>query len=157
MDIFRRLYDVGVLREDGEIVRCFEEYQDDLVLDDNLKKILVQEEGEFWKVYSEEERRELLFLLFRLVVLGGECCQFEDNFHNYVTVTKALYKDLISPQLVDGKVVIRSVAAKLHLKTANGRSVPEDPENPLNVLLLVVNPHTRTVHTLLHQRGVGDM
>ncbi|XP_066938927.1 cilia- and flagella-associated protein 300-like [Macrobrachium rosenbergii] len=157
MEIFKRLYDTNVLREDGEIIQCFEEYHEDLILNDNLKKVLVQEEGEFWDVYSEEERNELLFHLFKLVVLGGECCQFEDNFHNYGIVTKALYKDLISPQVVNGKVAVTSFAAKIRLRTARGLEVPEDPSKSQNVFLVVVNPHTRTVHTLLHQHGVGDM
>ncbi|XP_045583013.2 cilia- and flagella-associated protein 300 [Procambarus clarkii] len=157
MAVFRRLYEARVVRQDGEIVRCPEQYHDHLVIDDKLKKVLVEEGGELWEVVDEEQRRQLLVRLFSLVALGGECCQFEDNIHHYLSVTRTLYRDLVTPVVEDGRVMVRSVAAKLRLKTAGGVTVPEDPTHSQNILLLVINPHTRTVHTLLHQHGVGDL
>lgn len=39
MAVFRQLYEAGVVRADGAIVRCPENYHDDLIIDDNLKKV----------------------------------------------------------------------------------------------------------------------
>nr|XP_053652644.1 cilia- and flagella-associated protein 300-like [Cherax quadricarinatus] len=120
-------------------------------------QVLVEEGGELWEVLQKEEREQLLVRLFRLVVLGGECCQFEDNIHHYLAVTRTLYRDLVTPMVEDGRVVVRSVAAQVSVMAADGVTVPEKPTHSQNILLLVVNPHTRTTHTLLHQHGVGDL
>ncbi|KAG7168535.1 cilia- and flagella-associated protein 300-like [Homarus americanus] len=157
MDVFRRLYETEVVKDDGEIVRCPEQYHHDLVLDDNLKKVLVDEGGELWDVLKEADRQQLLLRLFRLVALGGECCQFEDNIHQYLVVTRALYKDLVTPIIENGRIVVKSKAAQIRVKAACGAWVPEDPTHSQNILLLVVNPHAHTVHVFLHQHGVGDL
>ncbi|XP_071547853.1 cilia- and flagella-associated protein 300-like [Panulirus ornatus] len=157
MAVFRRLYETGVVREDGNIVRCPDEYHDHLILDDNLKKVLVKEDGDLWGVLGQEDRRQLLVRLFRLVALGGECCQFEDNIHHYLAVTRTLYRDLVTPIAEGGQVVVRSVAGQVRVATAGGGSVPDDPSHSQNLLLLVINPHAHTLNVLLHQHGVGDM
>ncbi|XP_047483198.1 cilia- and flagella-associated protein 300-like [Penaeus chinensis] len=154
MAVFRKVFEAGIVMEDGDIKKCPDEYHEDLVLDDLLKKVLVDTSEE---VFSREDRRQLLFRLFRLLALGGECCQFEDNIYNYLSVTRTLYRDLVSPEADGERVVVTSIAAELRLKTSEGVRVPEESEVSQNVLLLVINPQTRTLTTLLHQHGVGDM
>ncbi|XP_037788185.1 cilia- and flagella-associated protein 300-like [Penaeus monodon] len=154
MAVFRKVFEAGIVMEDGDIKKCPDEYHEDLVLDDLLKKVLVDTREE---VFSREDRRQLLFRLFRLLALGGECCQFEDNIYNYLSVTRTLYRDLVSPEADGERVVVTSIAAELRLKTSEGVRVPEESEVSQNVLLLVINPQTRTLTTLLHQHGVGDM
>lgn len=63
----------------------------------------------------------------------------------------------ISPEADGERVVVTSIAAELRLRTSEGVRVPEEAEVSQNVLLLVINPQTRTLTTLLHQHGVGDM
>ena len=38
-------------------------------------------------MYGEEERSEFLFLLFKLIVLGGPVCQYDDGIERYLEVT----------------------------------------------------------------------
>ena len=39
MGFFDRLYDNNVVRESGKIVKCFDEYWEDLTISDELRKV----------------------------------------------------------------------------------------------------------------------
>ena len=45
--------------------------------------------------FSEEDRKELIFHIFKALVIGGGTCQFEDSIDAYMDVTKDMYKDLV--------------------------------------------------------------
>ena len=57
--------------------------------------MLLLDDSDNYDVYSDSERDEFLFRLFKHVCLGGSICQYEDKIEPYLDVTKALYKDLI--------------------------------------------------------------
>ena len=61
---------------------------------DTLQMLLVGDSDNY-NIYSESERAEFLFLLFKHLCLGGQVCQYEDNVQPYLDFTKLLYKDLI--------------------------------------------------------------
>ena len=46
----------------------------------------LHQESEHWELYDEEERQELLFLLFKHLVLGGPICQYDDKIERYLEV-----------------------------------------------------------------------
>lgn len=46
-------------------------------ISDHLRQMLLCEDSESYELYSDEERREFLWLLFEHLALGGACCQFE--------------------------------------------------------------------------------
>ena len=48
-----------------------------------------------YEMFSDEQRNEFIFLLFRHLCLGGAVCQYEDTVQPYLDATKAIYKDLI--------------------------------------------------------------
>jgi len=52
-------------------------------------------DSEHYKDFSEDERSELLFRLFRHLVVGGPLCQYEDSITPYIDTVKVLYKDLL--------------------------------------------------------------
>ncbi len=54
------------------------------------------EESEVYETFDQNDRAEFLFNLFKNICLGGSLCQFEDHATEYLDLTKALYKDLIS-------------------------------------------------------------
>ena len=39
MSFFDRLYDNAVVRESGEIVKCFDEFHEDFIVSDELRKV----------------------------------------------------------------------------------------------------------------------
>lgn len=52
--------------------------------------------AEEYDTFSEEERDELLFRLFRLLVVGGALNQYEDSIGPYFDLTRDLYKDVVT-------------------------------------------------------------
>lgn len=57
--------------------------------------MLLDEESEEYSLYSEDERKEFIFRIFQMLVLGGILCQFEDTLEPYLDITKKIYKDLV--------------------------------------------------------------
>ncbi|XP_075274001.1 cilia- and flagella-associated protein 300 isoform X2 [Opisthocomus hoazin] len=99
MSFFDRLYSEGVVRETGDIVKCYDDYYDDILISDELRKVLLLEDSDHYDLFSELDRKEFLFCLFKHLCIGGTLCQFEDAIGPYLETTKALYKDLVSWQL----------------------------------------------------------
>ncbi|XP_048802765.1 transcriptional coactivator YAP1 isoform X4 [Lagopus muta] len=98
MSFFDRLYTEGIVRENGVIVKCYDEYYDDILISDELRKVLLLEDSDHYDIFSESDRKEFLFCLFKHLCIGGTLCQFEDVLGPYLETTKALYKDLVSVQ-----------------------------------------------------------
>ena len=57
--------------------------------------MLLLDDSENYDIFSDAEREEFLFRLFKHLCLGGEVCQYEDNVQPYLDLTKLLYKDLV--------------------------------------------------------------
>lgn len=57
--------------------------------------MLLMPESDHFDLYSEVERNEFIFRLFRHLCLGGDVCQYEDSIQPYLDATKAIYKDLL--------------------------------------------------------------
>ena len=57
--------------------------------------MLLSDESDHFDLYSDTEKQEFLFLLFRHMCLGGATCQYEDNVKPYLDITKLIYKDLV--------------------------------------------------------------
>ena len=54
--------------------------------------MLVNEESPNWEVYSEEDKAEFIFQLFKILAVGGGMCQSDDTVQGYLNLTKTLYK-----------------------------------------------------------------
>ncbi|GFS42360.1 cilia- and flagella-associated protein 300 [Trichonephila inaurata madagascariensis] len=93
-DIFDRIYDKGIVLQDGTVRKCFEEYVNDIVVADELRNMLLMEESDNYYLYEEIERKEFLFRIFQHFCLGGSLNQYEDNIEPYFLMAKTLYKDL---------------------------------------------------------------
>lgn len=95
VEIFDRLTEKGIVREGGSIKKCLDEYFEDIVVSDELRKVLLIEESDNYEIYSDSERDQFLFRLFKHVCIGGQVCQYEDNLQPYVDVARSIYKDLV--------------------------------------------------------------
>ena len=62
---------------------------------DELRRALIMEEDEKFCTFSEADRQEFIFHLFKSLALGGGVCQYEDTIDAYLDITRKLYKDLI--------------------------------------------------------------
>ena len=48
-----------------------------------------------YDLFDEEDRKELIFCIFRFLCLGGSVCQYDDDITDYYDLTKKIYKDLV--------------------------------------------------------------
>ncbi|CAH1245430.1 C11orf70 [Branchiostoma lanceolatum] len=157
MDFFDRLRADGLVHEDGRICGCFDEYVEGFTISDEIRKMLLMEESDHYDLYSDVEKEEFLYLLFRHVVLGGGCCQYEDSVDPYLTTVKTIYKQLLSVQkdpTTKKLQVISNVFRVTALDEKGNTYYPsEDPDHPQNFCYLLVDPLKRHVTVFSHVYG----
>ena len=141
MDFFDRLeaYDI-VSSVGGQIRGCFEEYFDGIQCGDKLREVLVNPDSENASIYKESERLELIYILFRLLVIGGSMCQPDDRVERYLSLTKGFYKDLLTvyKDASSGEVAVSGKVFKI--KAVQGLEFFSNPDKDLvNVLLVYVD------------------
>ena len=90
----------GIVRSNGLLVKCMDDYYEGFHVQDRLREILLNEDNEYeldhGEVFGEEDKGELLFKIFRHLCVGGSLCQFEDSLDPYLEVAKAVYKELLT-------------------------------------------------------------
>ncbi|XP_035398366.1 cilia- and flagella-associated protein 300 isoform X3 [Cygnus atratus] len=128
MSFFDRLYTEGLVRETGHIVKCYDEYYDDILISDELRKHLC---------------------------IGGALCQFEDMLGPYLETTKALYKDLVSVQKnpETKEISITSTVFRVSAYDEDGLRYPSGRSHEQTFSYLAVDPCRRHVHALYHCYG----
>ncbi|XP_065738914.1 cilia- and flagella-associated protein 300 isoform X2 [Phocoena phocoena] len=135
MSFFNPLYDEDIVRENGHIVKCLDSFCDPFLISDELRKVLLVEDSEKYEVFSQPDREEFLFCLFKHLCLGGALCQYEDVLNPYLETTKLIYKDLDSV----------------------GMCYPSTKSHEQTFSYFIVDPIMRHVHVLYHCYGVGEM
>lgn len=85
-----------IVRSNGSIIKCLDEYYESFVVSDQLRKCLLMEEDDVYTTFSESDRKEFIFHVFKSLCLGGACCQFEDELGPYLDSTRMIYKDMIT-------------------------------------------------------------
>ncbi|VDD81658.1 unnamed protein product [Mesocestoides corti] len=148
MDIFNRCVGV-VTHPTGRIKSCFEEYHNSM---------LCINDSEDYDLFSEGERAEFLFRLFKHVVIGGELVQPSDDISVYTDFVRNLYRDLISVQKVAGSDEINIVSLVYDVKVKNNHLLvyPAAKEHENTFAYLIVNPIKRHVFALSHVYGIGQ-
>ncbi|KAL4696907.1 hypothetical protein H8959_002605 [Pygathrix nigripes] len=96
MSFFHRLYDEDIVRDSGHIVKCLDSFCDPFPISDELRRVLLVEDSEKYEIFSQPDREEFLFCLFKHLCLGGALCQYEDVISPYLETAKLIYKDLVS-------------------------------------------------------------
>lgn len=157
MTFFDRLHDDNVVRESGAIQKCFDEFYQDIVVSDELRKMLLIDDSDHYCLYSDTEREEFLFNIFKHICLGGKLCQYEDNVEPYLEITKQIYKDLISVQKNSEtkELNIISHVFKVTAKNDDCLIYPADREHDQNFAYLIVDPFKRHVTVFYHNYGTG--
>ncbi|XP_032214729.1 cilia- and flagella-associated protein 300 isoform X7 [Mustela erminea] len=159
MSFFNRLYNENIVRDNGHIVKCLDSFCDPFPVSDELRKVLLVEDSEKYGIFSQPDREEFLFCLFKHLCLGGALCQYEDVLPPYLQTTKLLYKDLVSvrknPQTK--KIQITSSVFKVTAYDSAGMCYPSTKSHEQTFSYFIVDPIKRHVHVLYHSYGVGDM
>ena len=72
------------------------EYFEGIEICDKIRECILVEESESYCVYGEEKRKEFLFKIFQMLVIGGSLNQYEDRLSVYLDWTKKNYKAIVS-------------------------------------------------------------
>lgn len=145
--------DQKVVRESGLIRKCLDEYYENIVISDELRKVLLLEESDNYEIYSDKERNEFIFRLFKHLAIGGEVCQYEDKIEAYIDVTKSIYKDLISvqkdPQTKKLKIV--SFVYRVEAFEEKTKIYPNNTIDDQDFCYLIIDPFKRHIIVLYHK------
>ena len=153
MKLFDRLYDVGIVRRSGSISKCFDTMFDDILIADELRTMLLVEDSEAYESFSLKERNEFLFYIFKHLVLGRYCCQYEDVIEPYLHLSKHIYKDLlyVYKDSTTKKLQVGSTVLKVEFYGKEDKYLfPGKKKHVQNFLYLIVNPVSRTVAVWHH-------
>ncbi|KAM5181090.1 cilia- and flagella-associated protein 300 [Mantella aurantiaca] len=157
MSLFDRLSARNIVRESGYISKCLDEYVDDFIISDELRKVLLVEDSDKFDIFSSSDREQFLFLLFKHLCLGGAVCQFEDVIDPYLDTTKSMYKELLSVQKdpETKQINILSSVFKLLAYDEHGICYPSTQPHEQTFAYLIVDPLKRHVTVLYHCFGGG--
>ncbi|XP_057331287.1 cilia- and flagella-associated protein 300-like isoform X2 [Microplitis mediator] len=147
--------DNNIVYASGNIHQKYDDFIDGILVPDNLRAMLLDEESKEYNLFSQDERNEFIFKLFQLLVLGGECCQYEDTLDKYLETTKILYKDFvrIQKQENDSNLLITTIVLEVIAKKNDVPYFPRKPEHKQNLGFLLIDPINREIKTIVHQYG----
>ncbi|BET03062.1 chromosome 11 open reading frame 70 [Nesidiocoris tenuis] len=140
----------------GYLTECLDEYVDGMLLQENLRQMLVLDEHKSADLYTPAEKQQFIFRLFKHVCLGGAYYQRSDKLEPYLDLTKCLYKELINVDKLPGKneLRVRSFVLQVVAYSANGDPlIPSDPDHVQDFLYLIIDPVKRQVAALYHKFG----
>ncbi|XP_025152810.1 uncharacterized protein C11orf70 homolog [Harpegnathos saltator] len=118
--------------------------------------MLLDEDSEEYNLYTEDERKEFVFRIFQMLVLGGMLCQFEDTLQPYLDVTRSIYKDLVRVQKHDASnnLFVSTLVLEVIAKDSKGQEYfPCNTSNKQNIAFLLINANSREITTFVHQYG----
>lgn len=136
--------------EDDYIKKVWHDPIEGIEVMDFLRESLVLEESEKYEAFSEADRKELLFRIFKLVALGGSLCQYEDYLTEYREAAKFIYKSMVTVKKdkTTGSLFLDTHAFELN--SMDGKPL-FTKEHLQNQVLLAVNPSSRVVNVLLNK------
>ncbi|XP_014472654.1 PREDICTED: uncharacterized protein C11orf70 homolog [Dinoponera quadriceps] len=158
MTFFNKLKDPsnGITYSSGTISKRYDTQVEDFLISDNLRGMLLDEDSEEYNLYAEDERKEFVFRIFQMLVLGGTLCQFEDTLQPYLDVTKSIYKDLVRVQKnnTSNDLFISTLVLEVIAKDSKGQEYfPCNTSNRQNIAFLLIHANSREITTFVHQYG----
>jgi len=143
MQFFDRLREAGAISDTGHIRGRLDEYIDDIPISDLVREALLLEESELYDTFTPADRQELLFRVFKHLVIGGASNQYEDHVERYFDVTRGLYRDLLTVERSpDGRIEVKT--ACFSVLQVRGASLFAK-EHQANFLYAFVDPTVRQV------------
>jgi len=147
MSFFDRL-DSADITHGGHIRGCFDGTFYGLTVGDKLREMLINEDSENASVYSETEKKELIYVLFRLLAVGGGMCQPDVSIERYLELTKGLYRDLLTVYKAPSTGEVTVSGRVYLLEAVKGVTLHPEEGKPFNLLVLVVEPLRKEVRVL---------
>lgn len=95
MSFFDPIENSDIISNEGFIRSCYDEYYENVQCQDMLRTFLCNSESEYVDLFTEDEKDEFIFHIFKWLVIGGSLCQVDEKWNNYLDLTKNIYKDLL--------------------------------------------------------------
>lgn len=146
---------VKLVRDVGAhpIQKCIDRKINGVWVSDLLQTALIDDESEEYEVFTENDRNELIFHVMKALVLGGEICQYEDNWDVYEPIITSLYRDLVGQSVVKNTSGAVSIIARAFLlKKVNDTNVLSDLDR--SFYIVVVDPIGKKVRVLNYKCSV---
>lgn len=144
LDFFDRLKDAGIVRA-GDIAKCLDVQVGDILIGDRLRKLLLDDGSEEWELFSDADRKELIFHVLQRLAVGGGMNQYDDAIEPYLSLTRALYKDLVTVNKSAGGALQVSSLTFL-VESVRGDNAQLFPRaSPHNFCYVCVDPAARHV------------
>ena len=148
LDMFDRLYDTGIVRENGHIQKVMDRFLPaGVTVADELRALFMDEdESEHCGLYNQEEKNEFLYHTLWRLLAGGAMCQYEDDFNVYKTMLRGVYKDLVSVQK-NAHGAIEAVSEVYHVRDTAPLNLFGRPGfDNHNFCYVSISPTQRQVH-----------
>lgn len=152
LDMFDILYENKICSPDtGYIHQDYDVYVEDITISDKLKQSLLVEDSDYYGIFDQSARDELLFHIFKRIVIGGALCQYENSVNEYLEMTKRFYKDIVSAAKDPDsqEIYIKSIPIDiLEIEKANLYKIKGHPQN---FFYVIIDPYQRSVHLWYHK------
>jgi len=146
LTFLRQLETAQCVSHTGHIMGRIEEDYEGIPLWDKAREALIMEESELYDTFSEADRKEFLFHIFRNVMIGGQLNQYEDYIEPYTSMTKMLYKDFATVRRNDaGDIEVLSWIVKVTDLGPGANLFPNMDAELRNFCYLIVDPMVRHV------------
>ncbi|KAG9405465.1 hypothetical protein AC1031_003357 [Aphanomyces cochlioides] len=148
MAFFEKLEDnPQIASKSGYIRKCYDDVYNDCTVSDYLRDMVVNPDSEHASLFSSAEQDEAVFQIFKRLVIGGAMSQPDDNLEPYLSMTKQVYKALVSVRKeADSKAL--QVYSQVYLFTDDDSS--NQPQlfptsSPFNACFVAVDPKKHAV------------
>lgn len=151
MNFFDRLSEYDIV-SNGHIKGCFDETFHGITVQDKLREFLLNEDSENNSVYSADEQSELLFQIFKCLVIGGSMVQPDTTIDRYLEMTRGIYKDLLTVYKnptngqinVSGRIFMIESVEGVDVFSSSGN----EQGDATNMMIVVIDPLKKHVITL---------
>jgi cilia- and flagella-associated protein 300 len=154
MAFFDRFATAGCVNSElgsGRVRAQMEDVFDGITVGDALREALANPDSEHSELYSEREKRELVYRIFKFMALGGGMVQWEDEWGPYLDATRSVYRDLVTVvKAADGAGI--EVASHVYDITALVGASPQlfPSALPHHICWVVVDPVKSQVSLVYH-------
>lgn len=96
MNFLDTLEEEGLIKKTGRLSPTFGEVIQSIEIVNLIREAWLMEESEYYPVFDEEMRKELLVNLFSMLIIGGSLNQYDDYVEPYRETVKEIYKEMIA-------------------------------------------------------------
>ncbi|OQR81534.1 hypothetical protein THRCLA_11642 [Thraustotheca clavata] len=131
----------------GYLRKCMDEVYDHCTVSECLREMMANPESEYCHLFTPDEQKELIYQIFKRLVIGGAMCQPDDKLEPYLEITKRIYKALAAVRKLPDAQPPLEVYSYAYLLTCNAKGnfgfFPKD--SPFNSLIVAVDPKKQSV------------